>query len=770
MAAELESLDARSEAPLICQDSIGVWRWEIASDAVRGDPSLNRMFGVPVDAGDRPLGDYLRAIDPQQLCRVSNEIRKVVTPVGGDRYEQEYRLLAGGQTRWVSVRGFVRRDAHGNAVELMGVVLDITRQKELDAERRRLLERAEGQARIFNMALSAISDFAYVFDRDGRFLYVNKALLDLWGLSLDQAIGKNFFDLKYPDALASRLQRQIQQVIETGRSLADETPYTSPTGAGGYYEYIFAPVLAADGTVEVVAGSTRDISARKRTEDALRSRTAQFETLLNNAPLGVYLVDADFCLRELNPTACRVFGGSPDLIGRDFAEVLHILWPKTYADEVVRLFRHTLETGQPYFMPERIEERRDIHKTEVYEWQINRIPLPDGRPGVVCYFRDISQRVRARHSLEAADRQKNEFLAMLAHELRNPLAPIRSSGELLARTLTENEHARAAVAIIRRQVSHLTRLVDDLLDVSRISQGRIDLRLECLPVETAIAQAIECVESLVREKGHHLTIMTGDAPLLVSADPDRLVQCIANVLMNAVKYTGPGGQIRVESRKEGEEAVISIADNGIGISEELRPHVFDLFVQGTRTLDRAQGGLGIGLAVAKRLIEMHRGRVSVASDGFGRGTTFEIWLPRLVSVSGSSGVHAPLGVPRRRVLIVDDNTDAADSLAVLLSMEGHDTQTIYSARDAIARAESFEPDVILLDIGLPEMDGYEVARRIRELPGGREVKLVAVTGYGGSEDRMRTRAAGFDAHFLKPLELTTLAPILLDSGSKPSSS
>src|SRR5581483_7767684 len=389
MAAEFDTLRAHSEAPLICPDSIGTWNWEIASDTVRGDPSLNRMFAVPADASGRPLADYLRAIDPQQMGHVTNELRKVVAPNGGDRYEQEYRLLAGGQTHWVCARGFVRRDTEGNAVELVGVVLDLTRQKEFDAERSGALERAEDRARMFDRALSAISDFAYLFDRDGRFLYVNKALLDLWGLPLDQAVGKNFFDLKYPVALASRLQEQIQEVIETGRSLVDETPYTSPTGVNGYYEYIFAPVLAADGSVEVVAGSTRDISARKRTEDALRSRTAQFETLLNNAPLGVYLVDADFCLRELNPIARLVFGDAPDLVGRDFAEVLHILWPKPYADEVVWLFRRTLETGQPYFVPERIEERRDIQKTEVYEWQINRIPLPDGRPGVVCYFRDI---------------------------------------------------------------------------------------------------------------------------------------------------------------------------------------------------------------------------------------------------------------------------------------------------------------------------------------------------------------------------------------------
>jgi PAS domain S-box-containing protein len=247
------------------------------------------------------------------------------------------------------------------------------------ADLERLLERAETQARIFDITLSSITDFVYIFDLDGRFRYVNKALLDLWGLTLDQVVGKNFQELKYPEPLASRLQRQIQQVIDTGKGLSDEAPYTSPTGASGYYEYIFRPVFAPDGSVEVVAGSTRDVSARKRTEDALRSRTAQFESLFSDVPLGVYLVDADFRVREVNPRARPVFANIPDPIGRDFDEVIHLLRPKPYADEVVRLVRRTLETGEPHITPERMEERRDLQKTEIYEWQIHRIPLPDAR-------------------------------------------------------------------------------------------------------------------------------------------------------------------------------------------------------------------------------------------------------------------------------------------------------------------------------------------------------------------------------------------------------
>jgi len=626
-----------------------------------------------------------------------------------------------------------------------------------------MLERAQTQIRIFDTTLSSITDFVYIFDLDGRFRYVNKALLDLWGLTFEQACGKNFRELKYPEPLASRLQRQIQQVIDTRKGLSDETPYTSPTGVSGYYEYIFTPVFAPDGSVEVVAGSTRDVSAHKRTEDALRGRTAQFESLFSDVPLGVYLVDADFRVREVNPRARPVFANIPDPIGRDFDEVVHLLWSKHYADDVVQLFRHTLETGEPYITPERVEERRDLQKTEIYEWQINRIPLPDGRNGVVCYFREVSAQVHARRALEAADRQKNEFLAMLAHELRNPLAPIRNSGELLARSLPKDSEAQAAVAVIRRQVVYLTRLVDDLLDVSRISQGRIELKLQTLDLSTVIAEAVETVGPLLREKNHNLLITSDDQPLHVRGDPARLVQCVANILANAAKYTDAGGQIRVQTRGEAAEAVISIADNGVGISDELRPRLFELFVQGDRTLDRAQGGLGIGLAVVRRLVEMHGGSVSVASAGAGAGTTFEIHLPQVEQVAQRGVSPAPGKAAPRRVLVVDDNTDSADSLSMVLKFDGHETRAVYTPQDALAQVAVFRPDLVLLDIGLPDIDGYEVARRIRKLDGGERVRLVALTGYGQSDDRERARAAGFDGHLVKPVDFSMLERILSET-------
>ena len=379
--------------------------------------------------------------------------------------------------------------------------------------------------------------------------------------------------------------------------------------------------------------SARELIARVGAQLQLarlrREATVREHILLNAAPLGMYLVDADLRIRDINPQARPVFGDIPDLIGRDLAEVLTDGRGREHADQVVGLFRHTLETGEPYATRERMIAPFGDGEPRYYEWQINRIPLPDGRFGVVCYFRDISDHVRARMALETADRQKNEFLAMLAHELRNPLAPIRNAGEILSRTLPSESPGHAMVAMVKRQVSQLTRLVDDLLDVSRITQGRVELQCRPLELSSVVSQAIETAEPLFQARQHEVSIVSSYRALHVNGDMARLVQCVVNILTNAAKYTDTGGKIRVETRAEDTDAVITVADSGAGISAELLPRVFDLFVQGERTLDRSLGGLGIGLSVAKRLIEMHGGRLTAASPGLGQGATFEIRLPRL---------------------------------------------------------------------------------------------------------------------------------------------
>ncbi len=370
---------------------------------------------------------------------------------------------------------------------------------------------------------------------------------------------------------------------------------------------------------------------------------------------------------------------------------------------------------------------------------------------------DITARKQVQTALEEASRQKDEFLAMLAHELRNPLAPIGMASELLSRTLGDDPKSRAAIGIIKRQFTQLTRLVDDLLDVSRITQGRIALQKSHVDLADVVAHAVEMVEPQLRERRHDLAITaTSYGHLYVNGDFARLVQCVANLLTNAIKYTEAGGQLSICTRGDEQNAFIEVSDSGVGISAELLPRVFDMFVQSERTLDRAQGGLGIGLAVVKRLINMHEGAVVARSAGVGRGSAFEIRLPRLQLPIQPKMDAITFSSTPRRILIVDDNIDAADSLSMLLATEGHQTQVAYRPNEALERAAAFHPDVALVDIGLPDMDGYQLAQRLRATPELTGLRLFALSGYGQPEDLKRSQAAGFDGHLVKPMDLAAL--------------
>ncbi len=555
---------------------------------------------------------------------------------------------------------------------------------------------------------------------------------------------------------ADRLLRDVPTILLSARAGEESVIEGLKAMADEYLVKPFSAreLLARVGGQLQLARLRRDAASR---ELALR---LEAEALIQDAPLGIYIVGSDFRIRALNQTARAAFRGVSEPVGEDFDALIHAMRPAEYADEVVRIFRHTLDTGEPFVGSERMEELSGRGPSEYYEWQVNRIPLADGQYGAVCYFRNVSAHVKARVALETADRQKNEFLAMLAHELRNPLAPIRNAGEILSRALPPNSPTHAAIAMVKRQVTQLTRLVDDLLDVSRITQGRVELKREPLDLANVISQAVEMVEPLFRERQHEVSVVSSYPALHVNGDMTRLVQTVVNMLTNAAKYTDLGGRIRVQSRTDGAFALVEISDTGAGISPELLPRVFDLFVQGDRTLDRSLGGLGIGLSVARRLVEMHGGRVAAQSPGLGRGSTFSLWLPLIERPGDSRADATQPRQPPRRILVVDDNVDAADSLALVLQLDGHSTRAVYSARDALEEAVVFQPEVILLDIGLPEMDGYEVARRIRDCRRVSDVRLVALTGYGQQEDLRRAQEAGFDDHLVKPVDFSMLTRFL----------
>jgi signal transduction histidine kinase len=395
-----------------------------------------------------------------------------------------------------------------------------------------------------------------------------------------------------------------------------------------------------------------------------------------------------------------------------------------------------------------------------------------------------AERTRAEQALKEADRHKDEFLAMLAHELRNPLAPIHNAIELMRIKPLNDPQLNWARDVIARQLTSLTRLVDDLLDVSRITRGKINLTRQIVELEALISRAIETVHPLFDEHKHHLTLELPAPGVKVFGDSTRLTQAIANVLGNAAKYTDEGGQIMVSATVRDADVEIHVRDNGIGIRPEMLPHVFELFTQLDRDDGRTQGGLGIGLALVQRLVQMHGGDVSAVSEGLGKGSDFVIRLPLLreeedepvatkseaivevlATESGMASVVTPLVAASaarlaRRILIADDNNDALESLATLLQLSGHEVFTATNGGTALQSVERHLPEVVLLDIGMPMLDGYEVARRIRAQPWGQRITLVALTGWGQDSDRRRSREAGFDSHLVKPLDLETLTDLL----------
>jgi signal transduction histidine kinase len=370
--------------------------------------------------------------------------------------------------------------------------------------------------------------------------------------------------------------------------------------------------------------------------------------------------------------------------------------------------------------------------------------------------REMARTKEAEEKLKEASRRKDEFLAMLSHELRNPLAPIRNAAEVMRRIAPTDAGIIWARDVVERQVTHLAQLVDDLLDVSRITQGKISLKKEPVELGKVIQHSIDTARPLLEARRHHLAVNVSSTPIWVHGDFARLSQVVGNILNNAAKYTAEGGRIELHAAADRGEAVVSVRDNGIGIDATLLPHVFELFTQGERSLDRSQGGLGVGLTVVERLVDLHQGRVEVKSDGLGKGSLFRVILPCISEVpqgAGEAGLTMAAGSsPGRRVLVIDDNIDAAESIAVYLRLEGHEVRTVSDGAQAVAIAQVFAPQVAVVDIGLPGMNGYEVARRLRLRGKEGPALLIALTGYGQKEDRARSDEAGFDHHFVKPAD------------------
>ncbi|MEO6325050.1 MAG: ATP-binding protein [Thermoanaerobaculia bacterium] len=517
--------------------------------------------------------------------------------------------------------------------------------------------------------------------------------------------------------------------------------------------------------------------------DAFRLRAAiegERTNLLLQAPLAAALLTGpQHTFRLANPLFCQLVGRET-LVGKTYAEA----FPELVGAALPAVLDRVFTTGEPFVTHEYPVslDRSGSGTTQECFFRFNLQPIRGDSGeifGMMATAVDITEQVSARRVLEQADREremllaelkaaseaKDEFLAMLGHELRNPLSPIVTALELMK--LRGDPATSREQELISRQVGHLVRLVDDLLDISKITRGKVQLQREVIEVSNVLAKAVEIAGFLLEQRGHRLAIDVPRRGLLWEGDPIRLAQVVANLLTNAARYTDVGGSIRLSAFPKGAEIVISVLDDGIGISPELLPRIFDVFVQGKRSVDRAEGGLGIGLSLVKNLVAMHGGTVTARSDGPGLGSEFLIRLP---APSAEQLAAVPKAVPvpyflngaatPKRVLVVDDNDDAADALGEMLRLVGHTVGVAHDPATALSLLDALEPEVALLDIGLPEIDGYELAARIRGTASGARCQLIALTGYGQAYDRARSAEAGFAHHLVKPVNLETLMRIV----------
>ena len=619
----------------------------------------------------------------------------------------------------------------------------------------------------FRLLVDSVKDYAiYMLDPCGIVTTWNTGAELIKGYRAAEIIGQHFSVFYPPDAVESGWpEHELETAKRTGR-FEDEGWRLRKDGSRFWANVVITALRDPAGNLIGFAKVTRDLSERRRQEESLRQSEERVRLLVQEVEdYAIFMLDADGRITSWNAGAQRIKGYRADeVLGRHFS----LFYPPEDRDrhKPEQQLRWARERG-------RVEDEGwKIRKDGTRFWANVVVTALHNKEGQLVGFakitRDLTERRRV-EVLEQSSRQMHEFLAMLAHELRNPLAPIQNATSVMRMRTLNDATLEWSRDVVERQVGHLSRLVDDLLDVSRITTGKIALRKEQVDLGLVVNRAVEASRPMIDKRQQTLDIVVPEEPVTVEGDPVRLVQVVVNLLNNAAKFTPAVGQIRLSVARENDQAVIRCRDSGIGMSRELLARVFDLFAQGCRGEDRSEGGLGIGLTLSRRVVEMHGGTIQATSEGAGRGSEMIVRLPLAASAVEEDPEPAEHGrVPQqnpRRVLVVDDNRDAAESLAMLLKLKGHDVRTAHDGPSALDSAAQYHPDVVLLDIGLPGMSGYQVAQLIRGLPGLRNVMLVAVTGYGQDEDRRRAHEAGMDRHLVKPVAPAAVEEVLASQPS-----
>jgi PAS domain S-box-containing protein len=609
---------------------------------------------------------------------------------------------------------------------------------------------ASSGGEIFRHLIESVRDYAiFMLTPEGRIASWNSGAQAIKQYTANEAIGRHFSIFYEPAAVASGWpEEELRRSLRDGR-FEDEGWRVRKDGTRFWANVVISPLIGASGELLGYSKVTRDLTERRRHEEQLRESEERLRLIVNGVKdHAMFLLDAHGVVVSWNPAAQQVLGYAPgEIIGREAA----ILYPP-----------HERTAGRPRaemaaaahagsFRAHASKVRAD-GSTVWTDVSISATRDSDGRlNGFVHILRDLSEQRRI-EALEAEGRRILEFIAMLSHELRNPLAPIRNAVNILKLPHGQQQTGKYA-DMIGRQVTHLTRLVDDLMDVSRITTGKIELERASLELNTLVQVAVDSTRSTLERYEHTVVVALAPQPVFVEGDAVRLTQVVVNLLNNAAKYTAPKGRIEVSVTRNHSAARVEVSDNGIGMSESLIQRAFDPFVQGERSLDRSEGGLGIGLTLVKKIVEMHGGSVLASSAGPGSGTKVTVTLPLAQeNAQGLAAVAKDAQARPASVLVVDDNRDAAESLVELLRASGCDVRVAFSGREALRIAAAIPLTAVLLDIGLPDMSGHEVARQLREMPSMQGTRIIATTGYGLKGDRDATAGAGFDAHLVKPVD------------------
>ena len=598
---------------------------------------------------------------------------------------------------------------------------------------------------------------------DGKITDVNEATIKATGVSREKLIGADFSNyFTEPE----KAREGYQQVFAKG--MVTDYPLTIRHADSGLTDVLYNASVYRDetGIVLGVFAAARDVTAQKQSNRELKESNDKSklalnyaEAVLNTAHQPFLVLDGNLSILRANPAFYKAFKTTPETTE---GHLLYDLGDRQWDIPELREFLQALLLQDTSFKD--CEITHAFPDVGMKTMRLNGTNLIGGEQfQILLAIEDVSDYRTALNTLKDNDLHKDEFLAMLAHELRNPLVPIRNALEIWKRGDAGKVAEKEFQAIMDRQLQKVVRLVDDLLDVSRITRGVITLKKDCVDLTLLVSQAVEGMRPQFEERQHEVSLSLPTSKVFVQGDATRLEQVVSNLLTNAVKYTEPGGRIIVSLEREKENALIRITDNGVGISADLLPYIFDLFVQAERSLDRTQGGLGLGLTLVRRLVGLHGGTVEAKSLGLKKGSEFIVRLPMVTGVEVALPVTPPVAAkkaPERRILVIDDNVAAAVTTQMLLELEGHEVQIASGGLSGIEAALNFKPEVILLDIGLPGMDGYEVARRLRKLPEMEKVLLIAHSGYGQAEDLRKSKEAGFDHHLVKPADINQIEALI----------